>query len=60
VAGGALLLAGNALDVAWMVLPSVEPSNPHALWLLPLLFAGMAGLLFGPWALRTEAGHVAA
>ena len=60
----ALLLAGNALNVAWMVLPSVAPHSIHALWLAPLLFAGMGLLLFGRPGVGTrtaqEAGRVAA
>ena len=41
------VLAANALDVAWLVLPSVEPHSLNGWWLLPLLLAAMALLLFG-------------
>ncbi|MGH8797705.1 MAG: hypothetical protein ACREXI_11650 [Caldimonas sp.] len=48
------LLGANALDVAWMVLPSVAPASLAGWWLLPLLLAGMGLVLFGdaPHALR--------
>jgi hypothetical protein len=42
-----VVLAANALDVAWLVLPSVEPHSLNGWWLLPLLLAAMALLLFG-------------
>ena len=42
-----LVLAAGALDAAWLVLPSVAPHDPHAWWLAPLAFAGMALVLFG-------------
>lgn len=42
-----LLLASTALDTAWTVVPSVDPHSPHAWWLAPLAFAGLALLAFG-------------
>ena len=42
-----LMLAASALDAAWLVLPSVAPHSLHGWWLLPLVFTGMALLLFG-------------
>jgi hypothetical protein len=41
------LLAAQALDAAWMVMPSVDAHSLHGWWLLPLLIVGMALLLFG-------------
>lgn len=41
------LLAASAVDVAWLVLPSVAPHSLHAWWLLPLTFAGMGLVLLG-------------
>lgn len=49
-----LLLVASALNAAWTIVPSVAPENAHALWLLPLLFAG-AALLFLPGRLHAEA-----
>jgi hypothetical protein len=42
----ALLVAANALDMAWRVVPSVAPHSVHAAWLLPLLFGGMFLFVF--------------
>jgi hypothetical protein len=41
------ILGANALDVAWLVLPSVAPHSLNGWWLLPLLLAAMGLLLFG-------------
>ncbi|HSC64201.1 MAG TPA: hypothetical protein VLD35_11230 [Caldimonas sp.] len=41
------ILAGNALDVAWMVLPSVAPHSLNGWWLLPLLLAALGLVMFG-------------
>ena len=41
-----LVLAGSALDAAWLVLPSVDAHTLHGWWLFPALFAGGALLLF--------------
>jgi hypothetical protein len=41
------LVAANALDAAWLVVPSVDAHSAHALWLLPLLMVGFGLLLWG-------------
>jgi hypothetical protein len=41
------ILGAHALDVAWLVLPSVAPHTLNGWWLLPLLLAAMGLLLFG-------------
>jgi hypothetical protein len=41
------MLAMQALDAAWLVVPSVQPHGLGAWWQLPLVFAGMTLLLFG-------------
>jgi hypothetical protein len=45
IAGG--LLAMQAVDAAWLVVPSVQAQGFGAWWQLPLVFGGMALLLFG-------------
>ena len=50
-----VLLAAQALDAAWLVLPSVAPASPHGAWLAPLLMLGMGGLLFGDAPARLRA-----
>ena len=45
--GVALLLLGStALDVAWTILPSVAPHDPHGWWIAPLVMLGMPLVLF--------------
>lgn len=41
------VLGAHALDVAWLVLPSVAPHSLNGWWLLPLLLAALGLLLFG-------------
>ena len=41
------LVAANALDAAWLVVPSVDAHGAHALWLVPLLVVGFGLLLWG-------------
>jgi hypothetical protein len=43
----ALLLLASALDAAWAVLPSVDARSLHGWWLVPVMFMGLALLLFG-------------
>jgi hypothetical protein len=45
VAAGVLLM--QAVDAAWLVVPSIEATGWNAWWLLPLVFGGMGLLLFG-------------
>jgi hypothetical protein len=52
----ALLLLATALDVAWMVVPSVAPHSLHVWWLQPLTFAGLGLLLFGDLPATLRAG----
>jgi hypothetical protein len=48
------LLGAHALDVAWLVLPSVAPHSLHGWWLFPLVASGLGLCWFGsvPAALR--------
>jgi hypothetical protein len=41
------LVAANGLDAAWLVVPSVDASSVHAIWLVPLLVLGIGLLLWG-------------
>ncbi|HEY4083732.1 MAG TPA: hypothetical protein VGM81_23840 [Burkholderiaceae bacterium] len=41
------LVAMQALDSAWLVVPSVQPHGYASWWLMPLIFGGMGLLLFG-------------
>ncbi len=41
------LLAAHALDVAWLVLPSVAPHALAAWWITPLLVIGLSLIAFG-------------
>lgn len=50
----AVMLAAQALNCAWLVLPSVHPQGGAVAWSLPLLGAGFALLLFGPLPGRIE------
>jgi hypothetical protein len=43
----ALLVATQALDSCWLVLPSVAPHDALAWWLAPLLILGIGLLVFG-------------
>jgi hypothetical protein len=43
-----LLVLTQGLNSAWLVLPSVDATSPHAAWLVPLLALGMGLLVFGP------------
>jgi hypothetical protein len=40
------VLGANALDVAWLVLPSVDPHSLNGWWLLPLLLAALGLFVF--------------
>jgi hypothetical protein len=51
--GLALAMVGaHALDVAWLVVPSVAAHDLAAWWLLPLLMGGQALVSFGGGTLR--------
>jgi len=41
------VVAMQALQAAWLVMPSVAPHDPNAWWLLPLAFGGLGRLCFG-------------
>ncbi|MDB5818959.1 MAG: quinol:cytochrome c oxidoreductase quinone-binding subunit 2, partial [Rhizobacter sp.] len=41
------LLAAQALDAVWMVLPSVDANSAQGWWLCPLLFVGLGWVMFG-------------
>lgn len=43
----AWILAAQALDAAWTIVPSVEAHSLHGWWLLPLAFVGSGLALFG-------------
>jgi uncharacterized membrane protein YhaH (DUF805 family) len=43
----ALLVATQALNSCWLVLPSVSPHDPLGWWLVPLLTVGIGLLVFG-------------
>jgi hypothetical protein len=43
----AMLLAATALDCVWTVLPSVDPHDLHAAWIVPIAMLGIALLAFG-------------
>jgi hypothetical protein len=49
------MVAAHALDVAWLVLPSVAPHDLAAWWLAPTLMPGLALLTFGGAPLRIAA-----
>jgi len=49
------VLGANALDVAWLVLPSVAPHSLNGWWLMPLLLVAMGLLLFGGLTDRARA-----
>ena len=53
------VLAAHALDVAWLVLPSVAPHSLNGWWLFPLLVAAMALLVFGGLADAAHGAHAA-
>jgi hypothetical protein len=53
------MVAAHALDVAWLVLPSVAPHELAAWWLTPTLMLGLALLTFGGPPLRIAAGRKA-
>jgi hypothetical protein len=46
------MVVAHALDVAWLVLPSVAPHDLAAWWLVPALMLGLALLCFGGGSLR--------
>jgi uncharacterized membrane protein YhaH (DUF805 family) len=41
------LVLSQLLNTAWLVLPSIDPHEPRALWLVPALALGMGLLVFG-------------
>ena len=51
------LLAAHALDVAWLVLPSVAPHALAAWWITPLLMIGLTLIAFGGGAPGDPARH---
>ena len=53
----AVVLAGTALDAAWLVLPSVDAHTLHGWWLFPVLFAGVAVLLHAAARGEKEVRH---
>ena len=53
------IVGAQALDVAWLVLPSVAPHSLNGGWLLPLLLAAMGLLVFGGLTDSTRAATAA-